>query len=551
MIDLRRVAAVAALREVAANRSLRRVEVSWTLGTAAEQAFLVVALVAAYQAAGVVGVTLVGLARTIPALAVATLVDVERGPGPAVMLGVANGVRGLAAIGLAVLAMAGLSEVAIVVAVAASAAAGVLARPAVNALRPALASSPSELVAANVAASTGEGAGTFAGPLLAGVGLAIAGPVPTLVAIAVAFAIATLAGIVSLSAAARPAAHAHGVPILAGLRVLASRPSVAAIMAGLGAQIFVRGLLIVLMVVVAVDLLRLGDGAVGWLTAAMGAGGLIGAALSLGLAARDRLAPAYAIALTMWSLPLAALGLVPETAIAVGALVVVGMANAALDIAAFTLFQRTLRGGQRGAVFGTIEVVVAIGLAAGSVLAPLLVDAAGIAGALVVAGAILPLTAILTWPLVRRIDDEATIPAADVAILRAVPMLRLLPLAGLERLASDTRRRTYHPGEVVVAEGDPGDTFHVIVRGTADVERQGSVVRELSAGNGFGEIALLRTAVRTATVRAREPLETLEIGREAFLGAVTGHEAAASAAHGTVDERLARDRTGGGASAAE
>ena len=550
-MERRQLAAVAALREVAANRSLRRVELSWTLGTAAEQAFLVVALVAAYQTAGVVGVTLVGLARTIPALAVALFVDVERGPGPAGMLGVANGVRAMGAAGLAPLAMAGLPEIAIIIAVAASASAGVLARPAVNALRPALATSPSELVAANVAASTGEGAGTFAGPLLAGIGLAIVGPGPTLAAVATAFAIATVAGLVSVSAAARPSVHPHGVPILAGLRVLASRPSVAAVMAGLGAQIFVRGLLIVLIVVVAVDLLGLGDSAVGWLTAAMGAGGLIGATLSLGLAARERLAPAYVVALTMWSLPLAAIGLVPATAIAVGALVVVGMANAALDIAAFTLFQRTLRGGQRGAVFGTLEVVVAMGLAAGSVVAPPLVNAAGIAGALVVAGAILPLTALATWPFVRRIDDEATIPAADVAVLRAVPMLRLLPLAGLERLASDTSRRTYDPGDIVVREGDRGDTFHVIVRGTASVERHGQLVRELSAGDGFGEIALLRTAVRTASVRAREPLEALEIGREAFLGAVTGHEGAARSAHGTVDERLAGDRTGGGASIAD
>lgn len=544
MIDPGRLPALAALREVASNRSLRRVELSWTLGTAADQAFLVIALVAAYQAAGVVGVTLVGLARTLPALAVALLVDVERGAGPAAMLGVANGARALAAAGIAPLAMGDAPGIAIVTAVAASAAAGVLARPAVNALRPALATSPSELVAANVAASTGEGAGTFAGPLLAGLGLAIAGPGPTLAAVATAFTVAALAGRVRISAAARPATHARGVPILAGLRVLAARPRVAAVLLGLGCQIFVRGLLMVLVVIVAVDLLGLGEGAVGGLTAAMGAGGLIGATLSLGLAARDRLAPAYALALTMWSLPLAAVGLVPATAIAVGALVLVGMANAALDIAAFTLLQRTLRGGERGAVFGTIEVVVAVGLAAGSVAAPPLVDIAGIAGALVVAGVILPLTAVATWPLVRRLDDEATIPAADVAVLRAVPMLRLLPLAGLERLASDTARRTHAPGEVVIRQGEPGDAFHVIVRGTADVERQGRVVRELSAGDGFGEIALLRTSVRTATVRAREPLETLVIGRDAFLGAVTGHEGAASAAHGTVDDRLALDRAG-------
>lgn len=542
MIGPVRLPALAAVREVAGNPALRRVELSWTVGTAADQAFLVVALVVAYQAAGVVGVTLVGLARTLPALVVALLVDVERGGGPGLALGIANGVRALAAAGVAPLAMAGAPGVAMAMAVAVAAAAGVLARPSANALRPALATSPSELVAANVAASTGEGAGTFAGPLLAGLGLAVAGPGPTIVAVAVAFAIATVAGNVRVSAAARPEAHGHGVPFLAGLRVLVARPSVASVMVGLGAQVFVRGLLVVLIVVVAVDLLRLGDGAVGGLTAAMGAGGLLGAALSLGLASRDRLAPAYAVALTLWSLPLVAIGLVPATAVAVAALVVVGMANAALDVAAFTLLQRTLRGGERGAVFGAIEVVVAFGLAAGSVVAPPLVDAAGVAGSLVVTGVILPLTALATWPLVRRIDDEATIPAADVAILRAVPMLRLLPLAALERLASDTSRLAYAPGETVIREGDEGDSFHVVVHGTAVVERGGRFIRELSAGDGFGEIALLRTAVRTATVRARQPLATLVIGRDAFLAAVTGHEGAATAARGAIDERLARDR---------
>jgi len=534
--------ALAAVREVASNPALRRVEFSWTLGTAAEQGFLVVALVVAYQAGGVVGVTLVGLARTLPALVVALLVDVERGAGPGLALGVANGVRALAAAGVAPLAMAGAPGVAMALAVAVAAAAGVLARPSANALRPALATSPSELVAANVAASTGEGAGTFAGPLLAGLGLAVAGPGPTIVAVAVAFAIATLAGNVRVSAAARPQVHGHGVPFLAGLRVLVARPSVASVVVGLGAQVFVRGLLIVLIVVFTVDLLRLGDGAVGGLTAAMGAGGLLGAALSLGLASRDRLAPAYAVALTLWSLPLAAIGLVPVTAVAVAGLVVVGMANAALDVAAFTLLQRTLRGGERGAVFGTIEVAVAFGLAAGSVVAPPLVDAAGVAGSLVVTGAILPVTALATWPLVRRIDDEATIPAADVAILRAVPMLRLLPLAALERLAAETSRRAHAPGETVIREGDEGDSFHVIVNGTAAVERGGRFIRELSPGDGFGEIALLRTTARTATVRAREPLATLVIGRQAFLAAVTGHEGAATSARGTIDERLARDR---------
>jgi len=543
MTSRARFQALGAVREVLANPALRRVEASWTLAMAADQAFLVIALVVAYQAGGVVGVGLVGLARTIPALIVAIATDVERGGRPERALLAGNATRAISGALVAAAIVAGVDGIAIVLAAAVMSGAGVLLRPSANALRPALASSPRELVAANAAASTGEGAGTFVGPLLAGVGLSVAGAGPALVAVAAAFALATIVGRVSVSEAARPGTHGHeGIPFVAGLRVLARRPGPTAIMIGIGAQVLVRGLLTVLIVVLAVDLLGLGDGAVGGLTAAIGLGGLLGAAVSLGLAGRSRLAPAVAISLSGWGIPIAVVGLVPHVAVAVAALIVVGLANAALDVAVFTLLQRTLRGGERGAVFAVMEVTVALGIAAGTLLAPPLVAALGVPAALVVTGAILPAVALLTWARLRHVDDETTIPEAHLRVLRQVPMLQLLPLTALERLALDTQERRYEPGEILVREGEPGDAYYVLASGRVSVQQDGRPIRELGAGEGFGEIALLRTTTRTATVTAREPVRSLVIGREAFLGAVTGHAGAAATAGTVVEERLESDR---------
>jgi len=58
-------------------------------------------------------------------------------------------------------------------------------------------------------------------------------------------------------------------------------------------------------------------------------------------------------------------------------------------------------------------------------------------------------------------------------------------------------------------------------------------------GRWVGEIALLRDVPRTATVRAVTDAELLALGRDEFLGAVTGHAPANAAANEIVGERLA------------
>ena len=110
-----------------------------------------------------------------------------------------------------------------------------------------------------------------------------------------------------------------------------------------------------LIVVVAVETLGLGDPGVGGLNAALGAGGMIGAGLALTLSRRRRFAPFMALSLIGWGLPIAIVGLAPVTAVAFGAMVVVGLSNVVLDVVAYTLLQRTIPSGERTAVFALLR----------------------------------------------------------------------------------------------------------------------------------------------------------------------------------------------------
>ena len=86
-------AAADALRRVLANRDIRRAELAWMLGWAAEWAWLVALLVFAYNSGGVVVVGVLGLARTLPAAILAPVLSTlsDRLPRHRVLLGVHSG----------------------------------------------------------------------------------------------------------------------------------------------------------------------------------------------------------------------------------------------------------------------------------------------------------------------------------------------------------------------------------------------------------------------------------------------------------------------------
>lgn len=98
--------------------------------------------------------------------------------------------------------------------------------------------------------------------------------------------------------------------------------------------------------------------------------------------------------------------------------------------------------------------------------------------------------------------------------LRAIPLLRGVSDAGLERLEASAGEMTCEPGQVLALQGDPGSGMFVILDGTVSVEwRGGSVV--LGPGDFFGELTLLAPGgKRVARVRASSRVTCLAIPRD-------------------------------------
>jgi hypothetical protein len=190
-------------------------------------------------------------------------------------------------------------------------------------------------------------------------------------------------------------------------------------------------------------------------------------------------------------------------------------------------------------------VLVGIGISVGGLLGSVLVGAIGVEMALVVTGAVLPVTALLVLPFVHRLDNAAVVPERQATLLRSVPLFCPLPLDGLELLATGMRETRFATGETLMAEGEPGDTYLVIERGRVSVTTDGHHLRDQGPGNGVGEIALLRTVPRTATVVALEPVEAWAIDGPTFLAAVTGHEISAAEARALVAQRMDDDAATG------
>src|SRR4029079_8459396 len=281
--------ALIAVGDVLHNGAIRRIEIAWTAGMAADGAFLVILLVVAYQAGGAVAAVARGAVGVVPAIMAAPFAPglVVRFRGDRVLAAI-NVVRALGAIVTAAIVAIGLPTELTYVLAAVVAGAGSLVRAIQTALLPAFARSPRELVAANVASSMGEGLGTFIGPLLAGILLATTGSVSASILVAATFAgaAAALTGVRferSVDARGGIEPESKRPRISEAPSVLRRYPTALVVTSDFAIQSLVRGLLVTLTVVGSIELLGMGDSGVGLLTAAIGIGGLAGALGALGL----------------------------------------------------------------------------------------------------------------------------------------------------------------------------------------------------------------------------------------------------------------------------
>ena len=542
----------AAFRGVFANPSLRWLQLAWAAVIVGHWAYLVAVSVFAYNVGGAGAVGLVIVIRTVPAALVAPFAAVLADRYSRVAVMVASNLARAALIALAGVCVAvDAPAVSVYVIVGLAMLIGTPFRPALAAITPSVARTPAELTAANAVSSTLESIGYFVGPALAGLLLAAASPDIVFFLTALLFALSAL--VISRVEAPAQAETAEGgrrsgilSEALVGFRTVGSDSRLRILLGLFSAQTLVAGALTVLIVVMAFELLDLGESGVGWLNSAIGVGALVGSIAALSLAGMRRLSPAFIGGVVLWGLPLVAIGIWSDPAVAIVLLAVVGAGNSLVDVAAFTLIQRAVPDEVLARVFGVIQFLWISTFGLGGLLIVPLIDWLGADVALMVAGAFLPALALLTGPTLLRLDAAAEAPGAELSLLRSIPIFAPLPGMPLEHLASRLVPLRVDPETVIVRQGDSGDRFYVVVEGEVEVAVDGTVVSELGPGGYFGEIALIRDVPRTATATARTPVVLYALERDDFLAAVTGHAPSEAAAEDVASARLASVAPTGG-----
>ena len=385
------------------------------------------------------------------------------------------------------------APVPVIYALAAAAATSVtLTRPAQGSLLPSLARNPEELTAANAAAGWIESLSRFGGPAAAGVLLALSGPGAVFAAMAGLLLVSALLTARIGASTAPPARTGEGSglgDLLGGFRALVRERQPRLVVLLMGACFVVEGALDVLLVVLAFQMLDIGSGGVGFLNAAVGVGGIAGAALTTLLVARRRLTPPFVGGATSWGVALAAVGFFPSRLLAPVFVGVAGAGRPLIDVAGRTLLQRVVPDRVLSRVFGVLEGLYMAGLALGLTITPILFALLGQRATFVVAGAFLPVVFLLAWRRLAGIDASVAVPEARLALLRSLPIFATLPAPSLERVAS--RLTPADPGRGAVRNRDraPGRPWRPLLHHS---ERRSNGVQERPPGGHPETGGLLR-----------------------------------------------------------
>jgi MFS family permease len=528
------------LTAVFRNRDIRRLELAWAASNVGGWGYLVGVSIFAYDEGGVGAVGLVHFVRLLAGASAAPFLAVlaDRKSRKLVMLG-AHCIGGSALLLAALATTAGTALLVYALVVCFEIAHSPF-RPAQAALVPSLARGPEELTAANAVASTIESGGVFAGPALGGLLLAFTSPGATLAAAGTLFLSSSvlITRIDEPPRAEEPAEEEETVSdrLLAGFRTILQTSRVRLLVGLFAALTLAYGILFVLIVPLAVDVLDRGDAGVGFLNSALGVGGVIGSLVVLALLERGGLGSLMAIGLLLWGLPLLVLAGWPTLASALLLLALVGTANSLVEVSGLTLLQRTVPDEVLGRVFGVLETVGLGSVGVGSLVGSLLVTGLGTRWALAGAGSFLAVVGVTTWSRLRALEVEA--PRRELELLRGIPIFAPLASSTLDTLATKLVPVGAPEGTEVVRQGEAGDRFFVVGEGRLDVDVDGARGAPLGPGDFFGEIALLRNVPRTATVTAVQDSSLYALERGDFIAAVTGHAESKAATDSVVATRL-------------
>ena len=302
--------------------------------------------------------------------------------------------------------------------------------------------------------------------------------------------------------------------------------------------VFFEGMIDVLVVVAALDLLDLAESSVGYLSATWGIGALVAGVVTAMLIQRGKLALGIGTGALVIGGAAALIAGWPVAVAAYGALALFGAGYTLVEIPGKTFLQRLASDEVLARVFASQETLRLAAAALGSIAAPMLVAVFGIKGALLVAGAIMPLFAVARWGALKAFETGAPVDQRRYELLRSNAIFQPLPVATLQRVCHDLVPLEVDDGTEVITQGDRGDRFYLIAAGEVTVLKDGVQCGTACSGESVGEIALIRDVPRTATVRARCQTSLLALGRDQFISAVTGYPRSRQLTDELIDSRL-------------
>jgi len=129
-------------------------------------------------------------------------------------------------------------------------------------------------------------------------------------------------------------------------------------------------------------------------------------------------------------------------------------------------------------------------------------------------------------------------------LLAESPLFMKLSASERRHFGEKFKHRELEPGQIIVNEGDPGDSMfllksgEVIVQGEHPVKKEKVVLAELKGGDFFGEVSLIKNKPRTATVIAKSEAEILELSRLDFEKISSAHPEIGAALEKTIEQRV-------------
>ena len=141
-----------------------------------------------------------------------------------------------------------------------------------------------------------------------------------------------------------------------------------------------------------------------------------------------------------------------------------------------------------------------------------------------------------------------------IELLAKCDLLRHLPPERIEEILPCTGTRHLDAGEILFRAGDVADALYIVAAGKVEVLSASPEwcathvpIAQLGEGHTFGEMALLTGSTRTATIRAREATDLLEIGKADFERIIASDHQLAEAVERISHERAIRNLSAGGA----